>query len=85
MGATFAILRILRQKGFSDEVIATILQEVDDEYNRALAEAKKKLGRVTKKTADEMKRGLARFLSGRGFSFETINSVITELDEEEVY
>ncbi|RUR04923.1 regulatory protein RecX [Legionella sp. km772] len=76
------IQQILRQKGFSEEIITSVLKEVEDEGSRALAEAKKKLGRATKKSADETKRGLVCFLSGRGFSFETINSVIEELHEE---
>lgn len=79
------IQQTLRQKGFSDEVIAIVLQEVDDEYNRALNEAKRKLNRAPKKSNEDLKSSLVRFLSGRGFSFDTIKLVIAALNVEEAY
>ena len=76
------IAQILRQKGIDDEVIATVLDSLDDEYSRALDEARRKGRRKTEKSVEEVKTSLVRFLSGRGFSHDTIKAVIRDLSDE---
>jgi regulatory protein len=76
------IAQTLRQKGVSDEVITCALDSLNDEYSRALDEARRKGGRKTEKSVEEIKTGLVRFLSGRGFSHDSIKAVIRELRDE---
>ena len=76
------IAQILRQKGVGDEVIANVLDSLDDEYRRALDEARRKGSRKTGKGLDELKTNLVRFLSGRGFSHDSIKAVIRDLSDE---
>lgn len=76
------ITQHLRQKGVGDEVIADVLERLDDEYSRALDEARRKGSHKTGKSKEEIKTGLFRFLSGRGFSHDSIKAVIKELSNE---
>jgi len=76
------IAQILRQKGVDDEVIATVLDSLEDEYSRALDEARRKGRRKTEKSVEELKANLVRFLSGRGFSHDTIKAVMRDLKDE---
>ena len=76
------IAQTLRQKGITDEVITTVLGCLDDEYSRALDEARRKGSRKTEKSSEEVKTSLVRFLSGRGFSHDSIKAVIKDLSDE---
>ena len=76
------IAQTLKQKGVADDVIASVLASLDDEYSRALDEARRKGNRGTWTSAEDVKTGLAHFLSGRGFSHEAIKAVMSELGDE---
>ena len=76
------IAQTLKQKGVADDVIAGVLASLDDEYSRALDEARRKGNRGTWTSAEDVKTGLAHFLSGRGFSHEAIKAVMSELCDE---
>jgi regulatory protein len=76
------IAQTLRQKGIADEVITSVLKNMDDEFSRALDEARKKGSRKTEKSTDKMKTNCVRFLSGRGFSHDSIKAVIKALSDE---
>ena len=76
------IAQTLRQKGVSDEVITSVLDSLEDERHRALDEARRKGSRKTGKDLEELKTRLVRFLSGRGFSHDSIKAVIRELSDE---
>ncbi|HGU7323863.1 TPA: regulatory protein RecX [Legionella pneumophila] len=73
------ITQALLQKGVGEEVIAAALVNLGDEYSRALDEARKKLGRKNARSPAEIKASLYRFLSGRGFSHDTIKAVVRQL------
>ena len=77
-----SIKRWQDQKGVADEVIAGVLASLSDEYSRALDEARRKGSRGTWKSAEDVKTGLVRFLSGRGFSHDAIKAVMNELCDE---
>ena len=76
------IAQFLRQKGVDNEVIASALGSLEDEYSRALDEARRKDSRRTGKSLEDVKTSLVRFLSGRGFSHESIKAVIRDLSDE---
>lgn len=76
------ITQALKQKGVSDEVITDALASLGDEYARALVEARKKGARKRDDNPEKIKNRLYRFLSGRGFSFETITKVVLHLEYE---
>jgi regulatory protein len=76
------IIHTLQQKGVGDEVIAVALANLGDEYGRALDEARKKKGRKNGKGSAEIKDSLYRFLSGRGFSHDTIKEVVRQLSDQ---
>lgn len=76
------IAQTLRQKGIADEVITSVLGGLDDEYSRALDEARRKGSRKTEKSSEEVKSSLVRFLSGRGFSHDAIKAVMKDLSNE---
>lgn len=76
------IAQSLRQKGVSDGIISSVLDSLDDEYNRALDEARRKGARKTGKSLEEIKVSLVRFLSGRSFSHDSIKTVISQLSDE---
>lgn len=73
------ITQTLRQKWVDDEVIAEALGKLGDEYARAMDEARKKGARNRDEAPEKAKNRLYRFLSGRGFSHETIKTVVNEL------
>lgn len=76
------IAQFLRQKGVDNEVIASALGSLENEYSRALDEARRKGSRRTGKSLEDVKTSLVRFLSGRGFSHESIKAVIRDLSDE---
>lgn len=76
------IIQFLRQKGIDVEVIDKALAVLGDEYPRALDEARLKGRESHGERPEKRKAQLVRFLSGRGFSHETIKSVVSHLSEE---
>lgn len=76
------IAQALRQKGVDNEVIDNTLGSLDDEYSRALDEARRKGSRSAGKSAEDVKSSLVRFLSARGFSHDSIKAVIRDLGDE---
>ena len=76
------ISQALRQKGVDDDVIAQTLALLPDEFSRAFDEARRKIGHKRTDNPEKIKTQLFRFLSGRGFSYDTINAVVRQLDEE---
>lgn len=76
------ITQVLRQKGMADELIAEALAVHGGEHARALEASRKKKRSLDGEGAEKGKTKLARFLSGRGFSYETIDAVLAQLGEE---
>lgn len=76
------ITQVLRQKGMADTLIAATLAAHGDEHIRALEASRKKRRSLRGEGREKGKTRLARFLSGRGFSYETIDTVLRQLDEE---
>lgn len=75
------ITQLLRQKGVKDEIIASVLSRLDDEYHRALNEARIKGLHETVSGLEELEISLTRFLSGRGFSHDSIKTVLRNLSD----
>lgn len=71
----------LKQKGITEEVIAEILGDVDDNAN-AIAVGRKKVRLLASSDYAEFHRRLATYLRRRGFSYDTINSTVTLLWQE---
>jgi regulatory protein len=78
------ISRILQQKGIEEVVITNVLLSLDNENVRALDEARKKLGGRFDNSEKTM-TALHRFLSGRSFSYNTINTVMLQLGKQKRY
>ncbi|MDP4200430.1 MAG: RecX family transcriptional regulator [Bacteroidota bacterium] len=79
----------LAQKGVGKEVIAETLAELnarESDEDRAQQAAEKRWPRILKAEADPRKRKqkLYTFLAGRGFSFETIETVYAKIRGDEV-
>lgn len=75
-------IQSLRQRGIGDEVIEGVLAQLGDEYSRALDEARRKSRTVSNEPPEKAKTQLYRFLSGRGFAYETIKAVCQQLSDE---
>ena len=69
----------LYKKGISQEIINEVLAEDDNEYNRALELAKRKLSSYKKDDKNAIYRKLGGFLQRRGYSYDCIHSVLREL------
>lgn len=76
------ITQLLSQKGVINEIIANTLSKLDDEYSRALDEARRKRHQETGKGLEELKTSLTRFLSGRGFTHDSIKAAIKNLSDD---
>jgi regulatory protein len=76
------ITQTLRQKGIPDETITKALESLDNEYSRALNEARRKGNHKTEKSTEEVKTSLVRFLRGRSFSHDSIKAVMRDLSDE---
>lgn len=79
------ITQILQQRHIAEAVIKQTLLNIADEKTRALAEGRKKISTLAHLGLEETKTALARFLSGRQFSLNTINSVIEKLTSRRPY
>lgn len=66
----------LRQKGISDEVIQTVLNDINDE-SLALQAARKYMRRLEGLNQIEFRKKLSAHLVRRGFYFSSINPVVT--------
>lgn len=75
------IARLLRHKGIAEHIIDTVLLSLDNENERALGEARKKLG-VAWDDSEKAMNLLQRFLSGRSFSYTAINTVLGQLGNQ---
>ena len=78
-----ALLKIeLRQKGIADDIITTVLSEVQDEIPDELAQAKslitKKMERMQGASRNEIYSKVGGFLSRRGFSWDIVKKAIDE-------
>ena len=69
----------LYKKGISQEIINEVLAEDDNEYNRALELAKRKLSSYKKDDKNAIYRKLGGFLQRKGYSYDCIHSVLREL------
>jgi regulatory protein len=64
----------LRQKGMTDQVIAQVLSDLDDEA-AAWRAVEGRLSRWAGLTRDELRQKMMGYLSRRGFNYEIINSI----------
>jgi regulatory protein len=64
----------LRQKGVSDQLIAQVLSDLDDEA-AAWRAVEGRLSRWASLTRDELRQKMMGYLSRRGFDYEIINSI----------
>lgn len=70
----------LLNKGVSEEIVNSVLDEnLDNEYNQALEVAKKQVQRYKKDDKYKKYRKLGGYLNRRGFTYDTINSVLNEV------
>ncbi len=69
----------LYKKGIDNNIIEKILEEDDDEYNRALNLAKKKLPSYKNDDKNAIYRKLGGFLQRKGYSYDCIFKVLKEL------
>lgn len=76
------ITQALRQKGVSDDIIIEALGSLGDEVARAMDEARRKGSPDRYDNPEKSKTRIYRFLSGRGFSEDTIDEVVNQLSKE---
>ncbi len=71
----------LRRKGIAQDIIAEVIQEVDEEAS-AYEAAQKKARRFAGSDYDSFRRGVAAFLRQRGFNHEVSQQTINHLWKE---
>ena len=71
----------LRRKGIAQDIIAEVIQEVDEEAS-AYEAAQKKARRFATSDYDSFRRGVAAFLRQRGFNHEVAQQTINHLWKE---
>jgi regulatory protein len=71
----------LRRKGIAPDIIAEVVQEVDETAS-AYAAAQKKLSRLTGLDYNAFRRKLGAFLNQRGFTYEVAQHTVTHLWQE---
>ncbi len=77
---SYRLQRELRQKGISDHIISNVLvEDQEDEYERALEVAKKKYPSYKNDRPDAIYRKLGGFLQRKGYSFDIVNTILKEL------
>ena len=69
----------LYRKGISQEIIEKVLDKDEDEYNRALELAKKKLPSYKNDDRNAVYRKLGGFLQRRGYSYGCVSKILKEL------
>lgn len=72
----------LRQKGLSDEVVRSVLDEEVDEQALAFEAARKQARRYAGLEWPEFRQKLGGFLARRGFSYTTLAPVVSEVWRE---
>jgi regulatory protein len=72
----------LRRKGLSDEIIQSVLDEIDDESSLAREAARKQAHRYANQEWQVFRQKLGGFLARRGFSYSTLAPVVSEVWEE---
>jgi regulatory protein len=73
----------LRQKGIDSDVIATVLDETDlNEHAAALELARKRAPRLASLDAQTRERRLSQYLARRGYGWDVIRPVLSQLSEE---
>jgi regulatory protein len=78
-----AALRMeLRQKGLSDEVVQSVLNEQVDEQALAFEAARKQARRYAGLEWPEFRQKMGGFLARRGFSYTTLAPVVSEVWKE---
>ncbi len=78
-----ALLKIeLRQKGITDEIIQTVLSQVQEEIPNELEQAKsliiKRMEKMAGKSRDEIYSKVGGFLARRGFSWDVVKKAIDD-------
>ena len=71
----------LKMKGVDDEIINAVLKKIESQKDVIFTLAQKFL--KNKKPAPDLKQKLFRHLASKGFEFEEINLVITEIFKEQ--
>ena len=71
----------LKMKGVDEEIINGVLEKIESQKDVIFTLAQKFL--KNKKPAPDLKQKLFRHLASKGFEFEEINSVITEIFKEQ--
>jgi regulatory protein len=71
----------LRRKGIAQDIIAEVIQEVDEEAS-AYEAAQKRARRFATSDYDSFRRGVAAFLRQRGFNHEVAQQTINHLWKE---
>ena len=71
----------LKMKGVDEEIINEVLEKIEDQKDVIFSLAQKFL--KNKKTAPDLKQKLFRHLASKGFEFEEINSVLTQIFKEQ--
>jgi regulatory protein len=77
----YALRSELRQKGLSDTVIASALEDLDEEES-AYRAAQQRVARWGHLDYQPFRQKLGAYLRRRGFAFETIEAVITRVWQE---
>ncbi|MBI4731506.1 MAG: RecX family transcriptional regulator [Chloroflexi bacterium] len=72
----------LRQKGLSDEIVQSVLDETVDEQALAFEAARKQARRYAGLEWPEFRQKLGGFLARRGFSYTTLAPVVSEVWKE---
>lgn len=71
----------LKMKGVDDEIINGVLEKIESQKDVIFSLAQKFLN--NKKPAPDLKQKLFRHLASKGFEFEEINSVLTQIFKEQ--
>jgi regulatory protein len=72
----------LRRKGLSDEIVQSVLDTQVDEESLAVEAARKHARRLAGLEWPEFRQKLAGFLTRRGFSYDTLAPVVSEIWKE---
>ena len=71
----------LRQKGISPQIIAEVVEEVDDRRS-AYKAAQRKAGKLTSSDPHSFRRKFSAFLRRRGFDYEVTKHTVNQLCQE---
>lgn len=77
------IFQFLSKKGISKEIIEEAIGDVDNDsvYESVLRDAQKKIKFISGGNAFQKKQKLIGFLLRKGYSYDTVSSVVDTLDE----